>query len=339
MIDSRRRLVIEIVAFVALLTLVFLLSRRAQRPTSADEHRLAMGTLVCVTVFGVDEARARSTMETVFDEVERVESQTTRHTPDGAVARLNARGGGAVNRDAARVMARALAVSEATGGAFDITVAPLVDVWDFSEDMVLPDHGEIQRLLDRVDYRRVTVDTSRLDVAMAPGTSVDLDGIAKGYAVDRALGVLRAAGVTSAIVDAGGDVGLLGNSPRAGGWRIGIKHPRSEGLLGVLLLEGGAVATSGDYQRCAFVDGSRYHHILDPSTGYPARGVISVTVTAERCTDADALATAIFVMGPREGLAFVEATDGVEAVIVTGDETVGEVLVSTGLRDRLDVTR
>jgi thiamine biosynthesis lipoprotein len=337
--DSRRRLVIEIVAFAAVLALVFFLSRRAQGPDSVDEHRLAMGTLVSVAVFGAEADGARSAIEAAFDEVARVEALTTRYGSEGAIALLNRRGGGAASLDAARVIARSLVVSEVTGGAFDITVAPLVDLWVFGDGAALPEHSEIRRALEHVDYRRVVVDTTDPDVALPSGAAVDLDGIAKGYAVDRAVAVLRAGGAEAAIVDAGGDVGLLGRSPRPGGWRIGVKHPRLEGLLGVLKLDGGSVATSGDYQRCAFIDGTRYHHVLDPSTGYPARGVISVTVTAERCVDADALATAVFVMGARDGLAFVEATDGVEAIIVSGEEEVEDVLVSSGLRDRFDEAR
>ena len=339
MTQSRRRLVIEIVAFVALLALVFALSRRARLPSSVDGHRIAMGTLVSVTLYGAEGVDATSALEAAFGEVARVESLTTRHTGDGAIALLNERGGGRASRDAAAVVARALSVSAATGGAFDITVAPLVDLWVFDDGMALPDHADILRALERVDYRRVEVDTAALRVLLPRGTAIDLDAIAKGHAVDAAVAALRARGVEATIVDAGGDVGLLGGSPRPGGWRIGIKHPRADGLLGVLELAGGSVATSGDYQRCAFVDGSRYHHILNPSTGYPARDVMSVTVTAERCIDADALATAVFVMGARDGLAFVESLEGVEAVIVTGEEDVAEVLVSSGLRDRFELAR
>ena len=121
-----------------------------------------------------------------------------------------------------------------------------------------------------------------------------------------------------------------------GGWRVGIKHPRAGDLLGVLTLDGGSVATSGDYQRYVMVDDRRFHHVLDPSTGYPARGVVSVTVTAEAAMDADALATAVFVMGPEHGMWLVEELEGVEAIIVTGEKSVGEILISSGLRGRFD---
>ena len=165
--------------------------------------------------------------------------------------------------------------------------------------------------------------------------AIDLDGVAKGYAVDRAVAVLESMGIETGVVDAGGDVGFAGTPPGADGWRVGIQHPRQDGLLGVALLDGGGIATSGDYQRYAVVDSIRYHHILDPATGYPSRGVMSVTVATERAVDADALATAVFVLGPDEGLALIERTPGAEAVLVTGDaDSVGRVLVSSGLKEK-----
>ena len=139
---------------------------------------------------------------------------------------------------------------------------------------------------------------------------------------------------TGAILDAGGDLRFLGEPPGGGPWTVGIKHPREDGLLGVVTVDGGSVATSGDYQHYFEVDGVRYHHILDPATGYPARGVMSVTVLTERCMDADAYATAVFVLGARRGMRLVERLDGVEAVIVTGEDAVDEVLLSSGLEGR-----
>jgi thiamine biosynthesis lipoprotein len=188
-----------------------------------------------------------------------------------------------------------------------------------------------------VGWEAVRVDTAGGVLSVLPGTAIDLDGVAKGYAVDRATAALERMGVESGVVDAGGDVGFAGASPDPAGWRVGIKHPRRDGLLGVLRLDGGGVATSGDYQRCVFVDGVRYHHILDPGTGHPAGGMMSVTVCASRCMDADALATAVFVMGAERGMALVERTPGVEALVVTSDgDAMGEVLLSTGLVGRFE---
>ncbi len=335
---SRGRLVAEVVVFVVALALVVFLTKRARGPEAYEEHRVAMGTLVSVTIFGGDEESARAAIGVAFDTMARVEHLTTRYSPGSDVERINASGGGSVDAGVARVVERALEVAETTGGAFDPTVAPLVDLWDFGRDMVLPEHQDILKALERVGYSRVEVDTSASLVTLR-GAEIDLDGIAKGYAVDRAIEALREMGVKSAIVDAGGDVRLLGSAPRGGAWRIGVKDPRKEGLLGVIVLDEGSAATSGDYQRCGFVDGVRYHHILNPRTGYPARGVISVTVVCEMCIDADALATAVFVLGPDDGLEFVEATPGVECVIARGDAEVDEILVSSGLVGRFEEAR
>lgn len=339
MVDSRKRFLREILALVAVvaLILVFAVRRKDGAASSVDEHRLMMGTIVSVTVFSPDgEASARA-IEAAFDEIARVEALTTRYSPESEISRINSLEGeraGAipVNPEVVRVVRTSLAISELSGGAFDVTVAPLVDLWQFEEDGVIPSQEAIEAVLPLIDYTRVHADAHGASLTLPSGIRVDLDAIAKGYAVDRAVAVLEEQGVESAIVDAGGDVGLLGAPPRAEGWRVGVKHPRSGGLLGVLTLDGGAVATSGDYQRYTTVEGRRFHHILDPSTGYPASGVVSVTVSAETAVDADGLATAVFVMGSERGMGLVEKLPGVEAVIVTGEEEIGEILVSSGLR-------
>ncbi len=153
---------------------------------------------------------------------------------------------------------------------------------------------------------------------------VDLSGIAKGYAVDRAVGTLREQGVQRGIVDAGGDIRCFGG--KKNGWTIGIRHPRQDDLLGIIHIDSGAVATSGDYENFFELDGVRYHHLIDPATGFPARGTLSATVTAPTATQADAWATALFILG-REGIALLEELEGLEGLIVTADE---EILTTNG---------
>lgn len=336
--SARGRLIAEVVAFAVVLALVVFFTHRARGPQGYEEHRVAMGTLVSVTVFGGDEEAARAAIEIACERMARVERLTTRYSSESEIERLNARGSGKVEPDVARVLSTALEVAGVTGGAFDPTVAPLVELWEFDADMVLPNHSDVLRALARVGFSSVRLDTLACRVDLG-GATIDLDGIAKGFAVDRAVLALESMGVESAIVDAGGDIRLLGRAPRGREWRVGVKHPRAEGLLGVLRVRGGSVATSGDYQRCGFVDGVRYHHILNPRTGYPARGVVSVTVVCDRCADADALATAVFVMGATDGLAFVESRPGVECVIACGDEDVEEVFVSSGLEGKFEESR
>lgn len=340
-IDNRKRFLGEILALVAVVALILVFSLRWKRDgsSSVDEHRIMMGTIVSIKVLSMDEGEAGRAIDAAFDEIARVEALTTRYSPESEISRINAGADGAsaipVSRELMRIVRRAIEISALSGGAFDATVAPIVDLWGFGEGGAVPSREAIDAALPLVDYRRVVVDTAAGSVLIPSGAAIDLDAIAKGYAVDRAVAVLREHGAASAIVDAGGDVGLLGEPPRADGWRVGLKHPRGEGLLGVLSLDGGGVATSGDYQRYVMVEDRRYHHVLDPATGYPARGVVSVTVTARTAMDADALATAVFVMGPEHGMRLVEELPAVEAVIITGDDGIGEIMASSGLRGRL----
>ncbi len=338
MSTSRKRLAFEVAALLVVVALIVTFATR--RRGDSDRHvdyRFLMGTIVSVTVLTPDAEVGRAAIDAAFDEIARIEAATTRHSEDSEISRLNARvdgfAGVRVSREVAEVVARSLAVARTSSGAFDITVAPLVDLWTLNdEEFTVPEESAISAVLPSVDWSAVQVDTAMRTMTALPGTAIDLDGVAKGYAVDRAVAVLGGLGIETGVVDAGGDVGFVGLPPDADVWRVGIKHPRQDGLLGVVNLSGGSVATSGDYQRYALVDGVRYHHILDPATGYPARGVMSVTVAAELAVEADALATAVFVLGPKEGLAFIERTSGAEVVLVTGDgDSVGRVLVSSGL--------
>jgi thiamine biosynthesis lipoprotein len=343
---DRKRLAFQLAALlVVILLIVVFATRRRETSESSVEHRIAMGTLVSVTVSAPDARVRDAAMAAAFAEVDRVDSLTSRYFEGSDISRLNESAGGyaeqRVDPEVADIISASLAISKATDGAFDITIAPVVELWSVDEEGFEPPSPEaVARGLAHVDWRAVRVDTAACTVSAPPGTRLDLAGIAKGYAVDRAVSALLRAGVTTGVVDAGGDVGFAGTPPHPEGWYAGVQRPRGEGLLGVLLLDGGSVATSGDYQHYAIVDGVRYHHLLDPSTGYPARGVMSVTVAADHAITADALATAIFVMGAEKGMAFVERTPGVEALIVTGDgDDEGEILLSSGLEGRFTDTK
>jgi thiamine biosynthesis lipoprotein len=340
--SERRRLLLEILGFVLVVALVATYAVRRGgglgEPATLNDQRIMMGTVVSVTVFTHDEERGREAIEAAFAEVARVEALTSRHAEESDVSRINEQGRRAerlsVSRELATILERSLHFSRISGGAFDVTVAPLVVLWLGPEGMRVPSVAAIRAALPKVDYRKLKVNTGAGTLNLPAGMAIDLDGIAKGHAVDRAVRILRLRGIEAAIVDAGGNIGFLGDPPRGGMWRVGVKHPREDGLLGTLLIERGSVATSGDYQHFAVVNGVRYHHLLDPATGRPTSGVMSVTITAARAIDADALSTAVFVLGAEKGMKLVEELDGVEAVIVTGGETVDDILVSSGLRER-----
>jgi thiamine biosynthesis lipoprotein len=162
-----------------------------------------------------------------------------------------------------------------------------------------------------------------------PGMRISLGGIAKGYAVDRAVEVLRESGIQGGIVSAGGDLKAFGKREDGGPWKVGVRNPRDPSKnISVIPVSNLAVATSGDYERYRVVGGRRYHHIIDPRTGYPSRGCMSVTVVTEQALEADALATAVFVLGPERGRALLEKLPDVEGILVDGD---GRIVASSGL--------
>jgi FAD:protein FMN transferase len=332
------------VCFVALVALGAGCARVAEAPARVRvvEARLAMGSMLSLTAWTTDEPRARAAFDAVFAEFDRLDAVLSVWKPGSDVMRLNAAAGGRpvpVARETREVLAAAAQVSAWTGGAFDVTFGALAEVWKFDHDQDnrVPSAAEIADRLPRVDHRAVTVDASGTASIARAGVRVHLGGIGKGYAVDRAVTILREAGITDFMIQAGGDL-YVGGSPNDGPWRLGIQDPRGPGgqSFATLELTDATFSTSGDYERFFDRDGVRYHHILDPRTGQPARGCRSVTIVTREAVNADGLSTGVFVLGPEKGMALIEQLPDVEGVIVTADN---DVLVSSGLRGRLVVGR
>lgn len=308
-----------------------------------EERRLAMGSELHLTAFTADAPRARAAFAAVYAEVERLEALLSVWRDGSDVARLNAAAGGApvvMHADTRAVLRAAAQVTAWTEGAFDITFGALADIWKFDHDQDnrIPAPDAIAARLPLVDHRAVVVDeaggTARIT---RPGIRVHLGGIGKGYAVDKAVSILRAAGLSDFMVQAGGDLyvaGTAGDTP----WQLGIQDPRGPGdtPFAVVELSDATLSTSGDYERFFEQDGVRYHHILDPATGRPASGTRSVTIVTREAVWADGLSTGVFILGPERGMALVERLPDVEAVIVTADNA---VRVSSGLRDRVVIRR
>ena len=216
------------------------------------------------------------------------------------------------------VLADAVRVAARTEGAYDPTILPVVRLWDFDTGGRLPSPEALASAVSLVDYTAVRVTGA---LALAPGQQVDLGGVGKGAVVDLIADHLAGQGIERFLVEAGGDLLVAGLKPGERPWRIWIQHPRTaEAALAILEIgaagERRAVVTSGDYERSLEVDGVRYHHILDPGTGWPARASVSVTVIAARAAEADALATGLFVAGPA-GLRWFDGDAGVQALVVT----------------------
>ncbi|MCA9001158.1 MAG: FAD:protein FMN transferase [Planctomycetes bacterium] len=316
----------------------------AQEPTPApvstpEEPKLymralgVMGTDLEIKVIDADEAKANKALDAAVAELQRIEDMMTTWR-DSPLNDLNAKAGQGfveVPEELAELVARSLAVAEATHGAFDPTFASVGKLWDFKAiPPKLPSDAEIAEALKNVGYKRVQVDLEGHRIALPKGTRIGLGGIAKGYGVDRAMAVLLKHGIQNGIVNAGGDLKALGTK-FGEPWRIAIKHPR-KGVkpVAIIPLSNVCLVTSGDYERFFMVDGKRYHHILDPRSGRPAVGCISATVLAPDAAFADALATAMVVLGPTEGLKVIEAIPRVEALLVDLD---GNVFRSSGLKE------
>lgn len=278
-----------------------------------------MGTLVNVTVVDGEAARAHELTDVAFTEIDRLEAIFSRHRSDTPLSRLNR--DGVLDHppaELAMVMRRALHFSELTGGAFDPTVAPLMEVYraSFAETAAPPPAATVEDALSRVGYRYIRLDPAGIALER-PGMSVSLDGIAKGYILDRVVELVSDAGAAGVMADGGGDIAAGEGEVAGSGWPVGIQHPRDPAsILAVIEVRHQGVATSGDYMRAQTAD-RRFHHIVDPRTGTSPGHTSAATVVAPSAMDADALSTAALVLGPVDGLQLLEQLDGIEGLVVT----------------------
>ena len=284
-----------------------------------------MGTIWEITIATDDRTRREvaDVVDDAFAEIARVD-QALSDWRDGTelydVNRHAGLGPVAVSQDMYDVVKRAHHFSEISNGAFDITFNVMWGVWDFkTRPATLPDAAEISRRLPLIDYRNVVLDSEARTIFLRQeGMKLGLGAIGKGYAVDRVCMLLEKHGLHDYIVAGGGDMRVSG-SRGIDPWRLAVQHPRQQGELCLLDMTDVAVATSGDYESYFVHDGKRYHHILDPKTGCPARGVSSVTIIAPQAMDADALSTAAFVLGVEKGMALLKTIPGVQAIVVDID--------------------
>ncbi len=236
------------------------------------------------------------------------------------------------------LLTTALELYESTGGAYEPTVGPVVDAWGFyTGEHRVPSQEEIDEALDLVGADRVILDPDELTVQIPHGMRIDLEALAKGYAARRAAEVLVGHGVTSALITSGpSSIKAVGDGPGGRPWRIGLVHPRSEDEVYAVVEMGAgeSISTSGDYQRYFHHDGTRYAHIIDPSSGWPARAMMTLTVITEDTVVADGLSTALFTMQPEEAIELVERTPAVSAILVTAD---GRVMYCQEMRDRIQL--
>jgi len=303
-----------------------------------------MDTLVSINVYfanPADEPSIRRAMAAAFAAMSRLDSSLSAYRDDSEVAKINREAatvkGVRVSSDMDSVLRVAQWAAQISNGAFDVTIAPILRLWGFGTDSLgLPAPEKISARMPLVNFKKLDIsaalnDKNRLVRFHQPSMAIDLGGIAKGYVVDCGLDILKQAGIHDAMITAGGDLRSMASPLTSGRRYIWIRHPRAENpdsvqndekektFFGRFRLDAGAVSTSGDYERFFFEEGKRYHHIIDPHTGYPAARAMSATVTARHAVVADALSTTLFVLGPERGMALADSLPDVEALIIYGD--------------------
>ena len=298
-----------------------------------------MGSPLHVSAWVADDTAAVAAFEQVFKEFDRLDKLLSVWKPDSDVVKINQAAGDhavPVSAETIEVLRAARQVSEWTDGKFDVTFGALSDVWKFDHDQDnrIPSAEEIKARIPFIDFKKIVIDAAQQTVMLERrGMRMHLGGIGKGYAVDRGVQILRAAGVNDFMIQAGGDFYVSGMKDRAP-WRIGVRDPRgpADRVIAALDLSDGTFSTSGDYERFFMKDGRRYHHLLDPATGEPAQGCRSVTIVTNLATMADGLSTGVFILGPEKGMALIERLPDVEGLIVS---STNQVLVSSGLKNKL----
>lgn len=301
--------------------------------TSADETPnetilFAMDTVMKLTVYG-DE----SLLSEAAERIQSLESKLSVTSEGSEIYAINQTGSGPLSEDAAALLGKALALCGQTGGALDLSIYPVVRAWGFTTgEYAVPTDDVVSELLTHVDYTKIVFDEATGQVSLEPGMEIDLGSVAKGYTSDQLISLFRAAGVTSALVNLGGNVHALGSKPDGSPWRIAVQDPLGDGYLGVLDVVDQAVITSGGYERYFEEDGQTYWHIIDPATGAPARsGLISVTIVGDSGLLCDGLSTALFVKGYEDAVDFWREVGGFEMILVLEN---GQIALTEGLEDQ-----
>ena len=302
------------------------------------ETTFLMGTVAKITIY--DEVKDKEIFQKIFDKITDIEQRMTINEkyPDSEIIKLNNASGKEyvkLSEDTFYVLEKAKYYSGLSQGKFDITIGPVVKLWNIGSDKArVPSDEEIAAKLPLVDYNQLLLDKENMRAKLnQEGMIVDLGAIAKGYAADVAAGILKEAGIKHAIVNLGGNVVALNTKPDGSLWRLGLQDPyEPRGTsMGVVLLNDQTLVSSGTYERYFEQDGKRYHHLLDPVTGYPGdNGLVSVSIVTKQSCDADALSTGAFLLGLEEGLKLIEELPDTEAIFITADK---KVYVTSGINE------
>ena len=296
-----------------------------------------MYTIVSITVSCKSEEQAQKTMDASFRELDRLAGLMNFYSEDSEISMINRQASRApvkVSKDTFDLLEKSVYVSEMTEGAFDVTVGPLVKLWDMQKKIV-PDRKAVIEAMEKVGYRNILLDKTTSTVFLKKsGAQIDLGGILKGYAADKVIWILKQNGFTSAIVAVGGEVRAIGRKPDGTPWMVGIQNPRQKGsadeIVATMELSDKATSTSGDYNNYFEKDGVRYHHLLDPKTGFPSKQCGSTTIIANDSTTADGFSK-LFVLGPEKGLEVAKRL-GFDVIFIDCN---GGIVMSDRLKEKI----
>ena len=324
---------------LALISIFLFISCKGSSMEPVSSTEILLGTSCFITIYGMEKpSNADAALSAAFNSIDEMEHRLSMNISDSEISVINREGHGTLSPDSLDVLSRALGIANESAGRFDPTIGTLVSLWGIgSNGQHIPEDYEIESAVATVDYSALDLEGNTATLNKE-GAQIDLGAIAKGHAADLAKRELLDAGVTSAIINLGGNVQLLGGKPDGSAWRIGIQDPRdSRGqYIAVLETEDTAVVTSGIYERYFEVDGVHYHHILDPDTGYPVwNGVESLTIVTSDSITADGLSTALFAMGREAALEYAAAHDNVDVIIVDDQSN---IYLSEGIRDSFRMT-
>jgi FAD:protein FMN transferase len=322
-----KKLLLYPALFIILFFIGYKIAVDSLKPEKINRSRILMGTVVDIQVRGEDADIALAAMEEAFGEINRIEKLFSSKDREGGVYQLNISSDSVLSaeEDLFRLLQYSDNLWNLTKGAFDVTLEEIIDLWNFENDPSLPSEAELRKAMVHTGWDKVEFANGELK---RNNVKLNFSAIAKGYAVDRAVEVLKRYGLKDALVDAGGEIKTTG-----GDWKIGIQNPDNSGnILYVLDLKGLSVATSGDYEQYFEVDGIKYHHIIDPSTGYPGRKCKSVTILSGENYFADGLATGVFIMGAEDGIDLIEKIEGTEVLVI---DSQGKTWMSSGFNNYL----
>ena len=282
-----------------------------------------MGSVFGITLVDQDSTKANINIDKTIAEIERIENLISEWRPETQISKVNQNAGIApvkVDREVFELTKRAIEYSEMTNGAFDISTAAMDRIWKFDGSMTeMPTEEQIKYSVRNVNYKNIVLDSVNSTIYLSQkGMKIGFGSIGKGYAADRGRAIMQSLGVKAGIVDASGDIATWGLQPNGKPWSIGIRNPfKRHKIVKILKLKNSAVATSGSYEKFAEINGIRYSHIINPTTGYPASGLTSVTIYGASCEFSNALSTSIMVLGPKKGKELAKKHSNYKFILIT----------------------